>query len=1257
MGACEQFHDQLWDFLYGLLEGEAAADLCAHAESCGACRQALERARGQQRVLASAARAVDQVPIFQAPGTTTALPASELPVPAPTTLPVDPAPITPSAASAILAISEQRLPVQRRSFRRWALGWTSAAAAVAAAVIGVVVYRNYISERGALAAQVVQDKRDLQKLDSQFAALQTKVEQAEQQAQREKPNGERAQPIHVQVIGPARFHPQAPAALRVVTRDADGLAQSADVHLQVNDAKSGQALYEESARSKGDLTLTVPAGKLTGEKANVVVTAQADPAARVEATLQRAEPSHVTHLTLNKSIYQVGEVVFFRSLTLERFSLQPPTQNVPLSFSLVDANGQSVMELSGQAGEGGIGGGEFALTDDLPSGSYRLQVASGDPRVRGQSRWLEIQRPEAIQVEADRAQYNAGERGNIGLTIRSSNGSKPLPNQPYQARLFVDGKQLPLTQAPGGGAYLGGIKQPSDPKNPPAKSKKTESPASSYAFQSGQTDAFGNAKLQFELPKNIQLGNALVELTTKVGKHEEKIVQPIPVVPSQATIDLFPEGGDLVAGVPNKVYYRVRSPLGEPLDPEGHVIVLTEHTVLYDSERRQGSGWFVFTPDAQENYLVRITGSSGTTEIKAPFQKHDMKADGVVLNVDNPVAKDGEAVNVVVRSTRPERRLLLTLSCRGQMVGQHFFTAGVETPVRLSVAPEVQGVLRLTLYEAAGDRPVPMAERLLYRGVTRQLSVGVTHRQGEMRPGQRLYYKLEVKDETGRHRPAWMLAAVVDERFRAEKNEASLPAFFHLGSEVDGEDLEDMPLVLSDAPQARRDLDVFLGTTGWRRFGPAAQANPTLLAKDDKKDKADDLNKGRALDPVLFSRENQRRGELKQKLQQQERAQQQQEQTQLAELQQQATTDRAGLLAQRDAAAARAQADIRVLDEFDQQWAYRLRQMFWAIVFALTAVGILFLLMTLLALARKRRNNLALVGSFSCLALALLLFLNGRSTEVLDGRGLGEQARLDLRRWPEIRLAQDDQGKEKDGAAKQATAKALPAPPVGYFAAIPPEARKKAAPSLAKEQIKALEMALKEAKVAESENVSKFLLHNNNYSQITREGPDDMLSRRQNANEEMQNLYLEAAKGQTFRNRADQPAGVPLPQDPARKPDVNPPAVPVSPPGPPPINPTTTPNPSKKDPQAGGKGGQGGQHLDQQQQKDMVRFYAHRPIRTRVDLQDTLLWHPTLFTPDGNDEITFALSGNLTTYRFLIYANSPDGRLGFYEGRLEVNKK
>jgi hypothetical protein len=52
--------------------------------------------------------------------------------------------------------------------------------------------------------------------------------------------------------------------------------------------------------------------------------------------------------------------------------------------------------------------------------------------------------------------------------------------------------------------------------------------------------------------------------------------------------------------------------------------------------------------------------------------------------------------------------------------------------------------------------------------------------------------------------------------------------------------------------------------------------------------------------------------------------------------------------------------------------------------------------------------------------------------------------------------------------------------------------------------------------------------------------------------------------------------------------------------------------------------------------------------------QDTLLWHPALFLANGSAQVAFDVPTAAGIYRVLLLGHTPDGRLGAYEGRLEV---
>jgi hypothetical protein len=79
-----------------------------------------------------------------------------------------------------------------------------------------------------------------------------------------------------------------------------------------------------------------------------------------------------------------------------------------------------------------------------------------------------------------------------------------------------------------------------------------------------------------------------------------------------------------------------------------------------------------------------------------------------------------------------------------------------------------------------------------------------------------------------------------------------------------------------------------------------------------------------------------------------------------------------------------------------------------------------------------------------------------------------------------------------------------------------------------------------------------------------------------------------------------------------------------------------------------------GKTLDGRPLAQTAREYAYRNLRKHGDAQDMVLWYPSLPLKDGRAEVFFDLAPNAATYRILVNAHTADGRLGFYQGTLEV---
>src|SRR5262249_21290299 len=121
------------------------------------------------------------------------------------------------------------------------------------------------------------------------------------------------------------------------------------------------------------------------------------------------------------------------------------------------------------------------------------------------------------------------------------------------------------------------------------------------------TDAQGKVTIRFKLPASIPTGVGTVGVTFEDGGNTETMVKPIPIVLKKLDVQFFPEGGDLVAGVENRVYFQVRNTLGKPADLKGHIVNAAKKLVadgvetLTDAEQpgvNQGLGVFAITPKA-----------------------------------------------------------------------------------------------------------------------------------------------------------------------------------------------------------------------------------------------------------------------------------------------------------------------------------------------------------------------------------------------------------------------------------------------------------------------------------------------------------------------------------------------------------------------------------------------------------------------------------------------------------------------------------
>jgi hypothetical protein len=808
------------EYLYDLLEDTERQALEAHLKDCAECEAELVRAKAQRQLIAKAAKMEFAGVRFAAP------------------------------------IMGQALQVDIQSGkphvrpRRWPRWLAAAAVLLAFSLAGTAGWygRDYRQTEDIIASAE-------QRID-ELAKARTEAERRLAQLPQEKQKrieaihkAQRETQLQVEVQGPASLRVGAPTDYQISTRNLNGQLTPAKVSVEVRDREKTLAKsLAVSGVAPGVYRLTLPPDLPVrpNSQPSLVVSALGDSGSQVELReeMQLAAPVYVTHLEIDKPMYQLGETIHFRSLTLDRFSLKPAEQDLNLQFvlampgpgnperlitqgrtSLVEDGPNGAHPLLGPDGKPlrGIGAGSIQLDENGPGGEYSLIVREANGRFSEQRRKFLVNKYEKPKLNKEldfsRKSFGPGDEVVARCKAKYLDG-RPLKSCPASVSVVIDNKQY---------------------------GSQGEEKSESFAVR---TDDEGLVNVRFHLPKEIERGLGTVAVRFDDPAMPDTIVRPIPIVLKKLDIEFCPEGGDLVAGLRNRVYFQVRSTLGKPADLRGRLLEygnpseVTVETLASETtpELNQGMGRFEFTPKAGHNYQLRVESPIGVTKL---YELPQIKLEGVILSIPEGVVNAAENIPVTVRSTA-KRSLMVGAYCRGRLLDSTEVNAsdfvGNEARVVLRPTSGAGGVCRVTVFEFLPRDTTrrelrPVAERLIYRQPAQRVQIALKPDQKSYVPRQAVKLGIETTLEKGKPAPAVVLLRVVDKSvvtLADDKTLRSMPAHFLLTTEVrHPEDLEYADFLLGSHPQAAEALDLLLGTQGWRRF---AEQDPNRFLNEQKEE-------------------------------------------------------------------------------------------------------------------------------------------------------------------------------------------------------------------------------------------------------------------------------------------------------------------------------------------------------------------------------------------------------------------------------------
>ncbi len=284
----------------------------------------------------------------------------------------------------------------------------------------------------------------------------------------------------------------------------------------------------------------------------------------------------------------------------------------------------------------------------------------------------------------------------------------------------------------------------------------------------------------------------------------------------EPTLNFYPEGGNLIAGIETKVAYELRDKGGKPLNDT--IFVYADKELIFTTvATHNGKGYFMFTPQADVKYHAEV--KQGKKEYK--FELPTIENSGATI----AVKQDGDSIRFSVAGNIREQSTGIVILNRNLA---YVYKKNIST---LSMHRDKlrEGVNRCLLLTADGT---PISERMFFvkhsapqQGdiVPVKLKAEINGFSSEDKQFFKPYRKLTVKisSEDGSPLPkdgSYSVAVIGEENSILTSYSNNIYTQMLLASELKGYIPDASQYFADDTENTRNNLDLLMLTHGWTAY-------------------------------------------------------------------------------------------------------------------------------------------------------------------------------------------------------------------------------------------------------------------------------------------------------------------------------------------------------------------------------------------------------------------------------------------------------
>jgi hypothetical protein len=333
-------------------------------------------------------------------------------------------------------------------------------------------------------------------------------------------------------------------------------------------------------------------------------------------------------------------------------------------------------------------------------------------------------------------------------------------------------------------------------------------PEGDYFLAAYTPNSFFNDSTEFKAVKLIKIVNDIGSVPEQGNAENRKIKQIHPEI-KKIQFTTFPEGGNLISGILNKLAYKAVNRNGEPVEISGTLfadnIPIKEFKSIH-----AGMGSFEFTPDARKKYLIRLTDPA----IDSVFTLPEIYPTGIVMQL---VRRDKESLSFkVIQSPGVNPyEIFLRVQARGVVYAMTSATLNHELKLKVPLSGLPQGIAEVTLFNS---NLMPVAERLIYINQNHKLNITAELSNGIYPTRGKVNMKISVKDENGDPVIANLGISAFDKIYQDPRDSNNILTHYYLSTQIKGRIYNPSYYFNVKNKDRLEELDLLMLTQGWRKY-------------------------------------------------------------------------------------------------------------------------------------------------------------------------------------------------------------------------------------------------------------------------------------------------------------------------------------------------------------------------------------------------------------------------------------------------------